>query len=111
MPTPWISALNTPWAFFGLTVPAVTYVMAGGTILVGAGFGLHDYIKVNRLSQQVTGLNSALKEMKKPVTQDIIESLHKIFSEVSIGSELRECWGEFRETLLAEKLENGEVVY
>jgi hypothetical protein len=112
MSTPeWISLLNTKIPVYGLDIPAVTLCMAAITVAVGLGFGIRDRIKVSRLVQQFDTLIAALKQQKKPVTQDVMERVHSFFVDDKICNELKECWEEFRETLLSERLENGEVIY
>lgn len=107
----WISGLNTPVPIGGLTVPAVTLVMAVLTALVGLAFGVYDAWKVKHLSKQLDTISRELRSRKKPVNQEVMDALHEQFHAPDINIEIRECWEEYKETLLVESLDNGEVVY
>lgn len=111
MTPPWISLLNAPVFILGLKVPAVTLGMAAFTIIVGLYGFLDDMRKVNHLSKQLDTITSKLRSQKKPVNQDVMNALHEQFHAPEINPEIRECWEEYKENLLLESLDNGEVLY
>lgn len=111
MSAPWIEFLNTQLPFFGLSIPGITYTMAGATILLGGGIGIWDFRQVKQLSKQMSTLVSELKKMHKPMTQDVIEQVQLLFENQISSIELKESWEEFKASLLTERSENGDLLY
>ncbi len=107
----WIHWLNTSWLLFGLKIPAVTAVMAGLIFAFTVILMISDWLRVKKLLDQLMAVTEPFKSLSKPVTLDLMGQLENVFQADTVSRGLKDCWQEFKETLVKEEVEQGHWIF